>query len=304
VKKLSALIICILIIVTYSGCSKKNNVVLTVHRDVKAYNLRGNELYYAGDYIGAARSYDRAKVLAMGIDDIAGEAESLNNLGQLYLIASDIKSARKKFDRAYDLNKSIGNEKGMAANLNNIGSIYIQMDDFSRAKGSFEDALEIDRKIQGSISTANVMNNLGLAEMGLGNHEDALKYFNSALEVAKSHKRHRLSAACLQNIASLREREGDYDGALVSYNQALASDKLVEYSVGIADDLSDISRVESKLGRTSKAIDPMERALFINTELGFEKKMRANLNALIDYAKKLNDQKVLAGYRKKLRELK
>ena len=301
--KVGSTIICLLIIAAYSGCSKKSDVVLTVHHDVKAYNLRGNELYYKGDYIGAARNYDRARVLARGINDLRGEAESLNNLGQLYLVASDTQAARKKFDAAYELNKTIKNEKGMAANLNNIGSLYIQMADFTRAKPYLEEAIGIDRKIQNSVAMANVTNNLGLAEMGLGNYEQASKHFNVALKIAREHKRHRLAAACLQNIGALRERQGNYDDALLSYKQALASDKLVEYSVGIADDLADISRMESKLGQMSKANDCMDRALFINTKLGFEKKMKSNLSALIDYAKQSGDRSAKAKYEAKLRRL-
>ena len=301
---LFVLIVFSLIVVgAFSACSKKTDVVLTVHRDVKAYNLRGNELYYRGDYIGAAQNYDRARVLARGIDDIGGEAESLNNLGQIYLVASDTHAAREKFDQALALNMSIKNEKGVAANLNNIGSLCFQMADFARAKQYFVDAVAIDRRLKDSVALANATNNLGLAEMGLGNFEQASKYFNAALKVAKEHKRHRLVAACLQNMGVLHEKEGNYDGALAAYKQALSRDKLVEYSVGIADDLSDISRIEFKLGKLPEASEHMERALFINTRLGFEKKMMSNLIVLIDYAKELGDRDAKAKHEAKLRKL-
>jgi tetratricopeptide (TPR) repeat protein len=297
-------ILCLITSCALSGCSKKSDIILTVHHDVKSYNLRGNELYYKGDYIGAAQNYDRARVLARGIDDVGGEAESLNNLGQLYLIASDTKAARKKFDEAFELNESIKNEKGMAANLNNIGSIYMQMADFTRAKQYLVDASAIYKKLQISIALANVTNNLGLLEMEFGNFDQASKHFDAAFKVAKERKRHRLAAACLQNMGSLNERRGDFKKALASYKQALSRDKLVEYSVGIADDLSDISRMEFKLGMVSKATDSMERSLFINTQLGFEKKMKSNLIVLIDYAKVSGDRKARKVYEVKLRKLK
>ena len=78
---------------------------------------------------------------------------------------------------------------------------------------------------------------------------------------------------------------------------------MVEYSVGIAVDLSHISRVLTSMGRLEEAKENLERALFINTQLGFRNEMRTNLMGLINLSRRLGDERATRDYRAQLRRL-
>ena len=290
-------------LVMSGGCGRRSHVIVEAHRDVKSFNMRGNELFYRGDYPGAARNYDRARLLARRIDDRPGEAESINNLGQLYLVAKDYDAAKEKFNQAYAINQEIGNRRGMAANLNNLGSVYIELGDFDSAMQVLDEARKISRQEHDSLSEAVAINNMGLAALESGDLKLAESRFLRALRRALDLKRHRLAAACLQNLGRLRERQGDMELALHDYRRALREDRLVEYSVGIAVDLAHISGALASLGRLEEAKENLERALFINTELGFRNKMRANLMGLIALSRRMGDNKGVKNYRAQLKRL-
>ena len=67
--------------------------------------LRSRELKYEE----AAKFYDRARLTALSIDDRTSVAESINNLGSLYLIADEKEKARGAFEEALRFNREIKN---------------------------------------------------------------------------------------------------------------------------------------------------------------------------------------------------
>nr|HPQ81089.1 tetratricopeptide repeat protein [bacterium] len=139
--RLPAAAMCAALAVSLGACAKETHVVRKAHMDAKAANMRGNELYRRGDLASAAREYDRAKLIALGVDDREMVAEAHNNLGLLLMAAGDYAGAVAKFDEALSINEAIGNMPKAAANLMNRGEA-------SLSRGSLDDARDDAERAQ------------------------------------------------------------------------------------------------------------------------------------------------------------
>ena len=253
-----------------SSCSHRSDLVNDRRNEAKILNLRGNDMYFRGNYAGAAVFYDRALALAMEIDDRAGMAESLNNLGQLYVEAGDLPSAEEKFLKAAGLNDEIRNKKGQGANLNNSGNVLRLQGRHEEAAAEFKRALDLGREAGDKYGCAVVTDNMGLLALDMGENLKAGEFFKEALVSATKLKQHRLAAACLQNLASLAESEGRIDDAITNLTGSVAEDRLVENSPGIAKGLEGLGRLSAKKGEAALSQDYFTRAKFIRERLGYK----------------------------------
>ncbi len=256
------MIIAMLSIIAITGCGggKRSSTVDTIKVDAKRMNLRGNELYYQGRYEDAARLYGRALSISEGIDHEEGVAESLNNLGQLYLVAGEYDDACAKFREALEINERIGNSKGAGANLNNLGSAQMKKGDLVAARLSFAEAMRRYRTGNDVEGIATVLSNDALVDIASGEFAAARDKLSRSLAMSLPKKNHRLSATSYYALGKLDESQGLFADALTSYSRALSEDKLVEYSNGIAKDLAALARLSLAIGNHSAAADYSARA--------------------------------------------
>ncbi|OGQ21545.1 MAG: hypothetical protein A3I05_03330 [Deltaproteobacteria bacterium RIFCSPLOWO2_02_FULL_44_10] len=266
-------------ILLFSSCGgKKEDVVRTLQRDAKTLNIRGNELFYQGKYEEAAKFYDRARLTALSIDDRTSVAESINNLGSLYLIADEKEKARGAFEEALRFNREIKNSSGIATNLLNIASLHID-------EGKPEQGLKLLEEANGDAKEpqekAALLNQKGRALIALHQYEEASQVLNEALHLALLKKLHRTAASSYFQLGRLHETQGNLPQALEAYHEALREDKLVEYSVGIASDLFQIGKMYEKLGKKEEAFESFERAYLVSAELGARKQMKEYLQSLL-----------------------
>ncbi|MFH1829458.1 MAG: tetratricopeptide repeat protein [Pseudomonadota bacterium] len=287
-----------------AGCGgSRVHEVVDVRGDVRNLNLRGNELYYQGDYEGAARMYDRAKIKALSVDDRSGVADSLNNLGQLYLVAKDYSAAQEKFSQAKEINDEIGNRNGLSANYLNLGFISIKRGDPEGAMNEFDESLKLCREDVDRACEAQALNAKGLAAFKMGDYERAEKLFLAALDIAKALKRHMIAAACFQNMGKLREAQDALDSALSYYERALEQDRMVEYSLGIAEDLTNMARIYEKLGQLPNARDALERTFAVYVQFGLKDETLATINCLEGIALRQGDTQAANKYRARRKAL-
>jgi len=254
-----------------SSCGgMRSDVVLDVHKDIKSLSLRGNELYFNGRYKDAAKFYGKALRLARGIDDRSGEAEALNNLGELYMVAKDYKSALGDFEKSVAIYESIDDAKGRAAVMNNMGRAHLEIGDTAYARDEFKKSISLYGKSADKFGEAFAMNNLGRLEISLGEYENGLLHVHSALNTALRRRRHRFAAACYRNLARAAELNGNLNASVFDLRRALNEDKLVEYAPGIGNDLFLLGTVLSSKGEKHSAKIVFERALNVYSRLGFK----------------------------------
>lgn len=202
------------------ACSSKGQVAFHVDNEVRSLNHRGEELYRKGNYEGAAKAFDGARLLAAKAGDRAGEAASINHLGGVYLKTGDYGAAEESFEKAYAISEEIESRGGMATSLANLGSMHMELKNPDMAVAAFEEAGRMYRRAGDRLAWAGVLNNLGLVALEEGDQYLAEKHFLKALDIALCLKDRSLAVKTFQNLERVGERQVR-EGTMADYRRRI-----------------------------------------------------------------------------------
>lgn len=256
-----------LLLLTMACAGKQQDVIRDIQRDVKRLTLQGNKLFAEARYDDAARTFDRARLRALSVDDRAGVADSLNNLGRVYRVAEDSQKAEEKFLEAENINRELSRRHELAVNLTNLGELDLLQKRFTEAEEHFSEALSLEQSGKNKEGKAVVLNHLSVLLRETGNVEESKAHAREALGIAESLKRHRIAATSFSNLGALAEIEENDEAALHFYTKALEEDRLVEYVQGIAHDLFHIGRLLSLQGKFDASAETLSRAFAASVQL-------------------------------------
>ncbi len=94
-------------------------------------------------------------------DDLAGQAERVNNLGVLFLDEQDYGNAEKYFRESLELRVQLGDESGdMVFSLNNLATVLLYRGRYAEAEELYRRGLEIRSKLPGSDEETRVSTSL------------------------------------------------------------------------------------------------------------------------------------------------
>lgn len=244
--------ICVLLLLIFVvGCaSKQTDLIKKAKVDARDLVQKGNESLAEGKYDEAARFYDRARFIAISIDDLVARADADNNLGHLFLMAGDTSNAGRKFREALEWSETIDYRAGVAAANNGLGLIETKNGNYGSAENYLATALSDSKK--GSLRAA-IKSNLGNLKYLTGDMANATLYLNEALSESLKLKRHRLAAVAAYRLALVEKSESNLDGAMEMATTALEEDKKVEFAPGIVKDLELLSEISFMMGNGSAA---------------------------------------------------
>src|SRR4029077_392431 len=100
-----------------------------------------------GAHAEAQASLDRAVELYQGLGDQSGEAEALNNLGELALRTGDHERARELHEHALVIATKITAPREQARAHEGIGRSYLSEGDLERGETSVRQAVQIYQQI-------------------------------------------------------------------------------------------------------------------------------------------------------------
>lgn len=225
------------------GCaSKQTDLIKKGKADARDLIQKGNESLSEGRYKEAARFYDRARFIAISIDDLVARADADNNLGHLYLLAGDPVNADRKFKEAYDWSRALNYQPGLAAAENGLGMVALRNSDYAEAERRLTAALDLAKKTSLRIA---IKSNLGNLKRLTGDTADARPYLSEAISESLKIKHHRLTAVAAYRMALLEKAENNIGAATEWAITALEEDKKVEFAPGIVMDLELLSELSA-----------------------------------------------------------
>ncbi|KPK83917.1 MAG: hypothetical protein AMS27_11455, partial [Bacteroides sp. SM23_62_1] len=143
---------------------------------------------YLKIYSQALDYYQQSLQIREEVNDRAGLAKTLNNLGTLYMYSGKLNQALEYFERARSLSEELNDANELASSLLWIGEIYIFKGQYERAlyylNQSLEHALELDLKR----TQQAIYDDFSTLYTRMGNYRQALYY-------------HRLLAAVKDSIS-------------------------------------------------------------------------------------------------------
>ena len=164
--------------------------------------------------------------------------------------------------------KEAGGRAGEANTLDNLGETYSAMGRGQEAFNYFNQALAIWREVGEQGGEAMTLNSMGRAYADLGQKQNSLEVYNQALSISRTIGNRQVEALTLNNTGRLYRDLGQHQTALDYYNQALPIWREIGNRIGEGLALNDIGRAYADMGQPRKALEYSEQALPIWRETG------------------------------------
>ncbi len=109
--------------------------------------------------------YQEALELYRRAGDLSKEAETLNDIGNVYHLLGETQKALEKLYEALSIFKSVGSRKDEVSVLNNIGAVYWSIGETHKALEKFNETLPLRRAVGDRGGEAATLNNIGMVNL-------------------------------------------------------------------------------------------------------------------------------------------
>lgn len=249
----------------------------------EARALRGLANLYrlAGDSINAVKFYDTALAIQRRLNDRAGEAHTLFELGRA---SASPQKAVEYYEQAVPIFREIKNRQGEANALYSAGIAFARMGKMRDALKFYQEALPIMRAENDRVGEGQTLNAMGGANEVLGDYDEALALYRQAETIRRESGDQLRLAVTLNNMGVVYDNQGDWQSARKSYDEALAiytsrlnqglkscgretSEQTVRACDAAASALDNIGELYNSLGDPQTALAKFEESLPIRDAL-------------------------------------
>jgi signal transduction histidine kinase len=167
---------------------KKLNTELLQNPDTKRRAVIYSDLtwYYSKYITDSAIVYgNKAKDLAIALNDSSLLAQVYSDIGSIYLSTGNLEPAKLNYTTCYKIREKLGDSLGLAKCNINIASIYQKENKLKLASEIYLNCLKIfkERNLQKYVST--ILSNLAQVLIKTGNTQKALQYAKEAVAFQK-----------------------------------------------------------------------------------------------------------------------
>jgi CHAT domain-containing protein/tetratricopeptide (TPR) repeat protein len=171
--------------------------------------------FYRAQTLDSADAYlVRSRDLANAIGDYRTLANAIGTLGSVRKDRGDLRSAAELYARASEIRSRSGDLRGLAADQNNLGLIAEELGDLAAARRAYEAALAANRTAGRALPAATNLENLGNIAALEGEYAVAAAHYREALATYRAHGNVVEAASVIHNLGLLAMRRGDYPGAI------------------------------------------------------------------------------------------
>jgi len=246
---------------------KDLNEALTIWHDVDS-GQRGGRMLDRKDMLRNLRQLKALRELSEALPanlkeagGRAGEANTLDNLGETYSAMGREQEAFNYFNQALAKWRDVGEQGGEALTLNSMGRAYADLGQKQKSLQAFNQALSMSRTIGNRQAEALTLNNTGRLYRDLGQQQTAMDYYNQALPVWRETGNRIGEGMALNDIGRAYADMGQPQKALEYSEQALPIWRETGTRRGEAMTLNNMGRDYSNLGETDKALEYDSEAL-------------------------------------------
>ncbi len=220
-----------------------------------------------GPWTDAITRHMAAAQAAGHLGDRLGQANALNDLGDVRRLTDDHPGATQAFEQALGLYRDLGNRLGQANVLHNRAAIRRMTGDYPAAAQDLEQALDFYRDLGDRLGQANALKDLGVARMAPGDYQAAAQDLEQALGLYRDLGDRLGQARALEDLGDMRRLTGDYPGAAQAFEQALGTYRDLGDRRGQANAFNDLGAVRRRTGDYPAAAQALEQALGIYSDL-------------------------------------
>ncbi|MCF8461390.1 MAG: tetratricopeptide repeat protein [Flavobacteriales bacterium] len=115
--------------------------------------------------------------------------------------------------RGYEISKELNDIKGQAESLNNMALAYMGLENWNQAMRYLDQAIQLASRTSKRQELVGILNNLGICHQQLGNLHEALNYFQLALTKGKESGNTKEIINSYRNISNHYSSVSDYESA-------------------------------------------------------------------------------------------
>jgi tetratricopeptide (TPR) repeat protein len=208
-------------------------------------------------------------VMAQSTDAREAEADRLLQQGFQQFQTSQFTEALQSWEKALQIYREIKNRRGEAASLGNLGQTYLVLGQYQKAIEYHQQYLTVGREIAARQWEADSLGNLGVAYGSLGQYQKAIEYLQQSLDIAREIKDQWREAKALGDLGNTYQSLGQYRKAIEYHQQSLTIAREIQYRQGEADSLNNLGAAYNFLGQYQKAIEYYQKSLDIAREGGY-----------------------------------
>lgn len=265
--------------------------------------------YYATTFFRLARYAEALPLLHEALElarkggQVTRQAISLDGIASLHTKLGELPVALELYEQCLELHRAAGRPDNEARTLNNLSRVYDEMGDFLRSRELREQVVAMLRHDQGNLlGFAGDLNNLGYSHLMLGEYEQAAERLEEAIGIARNLGGRHVEAYCLSNLAKLQDRLGHPAAALDWRQQALAQSREVGNQSLEAELLMLLGGTHRQLQQFEEAGGVLHQAMTIHERLGEQKGIAQVWLGLSEVAEAQQDLGAALEYHKRYRE--
>jgi CHAT domain-containing protein/tetratricopeptide (TPR) repeat protein len=181
----------------------------------------GAGFYLAQEYDSAEVYLVRSRDLAERIGDYRTAGNAVGTLGSVNKDRGDLRRASELYARASELRERTGDARGLESDRNNLGLVAEELGDLVGARRAYEAALAANRAAGRAEPAATNLVNLGNIASLEGDYAEATARYREALAIYRERGNRADAAAVLHNLGLLAMRRGDYPSAVAALSEAV-----------------------------------------------------------------------------------
>jgi tetratricopeptide (TPR) repeat protein len=205
-------------------------------------------------------------------------ANSLNNLGIIYIRRDENAVARELFEEVLAERRAIGDPWGIAASLNNLG-VACRHDAIVQRR-CYEESLAIYRSLGDQSGVAYALGNLSESAMRANDLDAASSLSDEALEIARHLEDGLDICKKLAQLGSIATKRRDHTQAKALFEESLALGRKFGEKLRIAMALYGLADVALATGHLKNAADLFSESLSLLRALGIPTLVRKSLTGL------------------------
>jgi tetratricopeptide (TPR) repeat protein len=222
-----------------------------------------------GPWTDAITRHTTAVQAGRHLGDRAGEAGTLNDLGDVRYLTDDYPGAVQVLEEALSIYRDLGDRLGQANALNILGPVRKEYTgDHPGAAEALEEALSIYRDLGDRRGEANALSTLGIVREETGDYPGAAEALEEALSICRDLGDSQGESEMLNEVGTLYRVRGDLDRARTCHRQALDLARKIDSAWDEAHALAGLGRCALAEGRTAHAKSGLRQALEIFQRIG------------------------------------
>ena len=195
-------------------------------------------------------AYDAYQIYR-GLNDLAGEAKTLNLIGIVYFYNAMYEKSLENFLKALKLVKKSDDYATLSRIYNNMGEVYREAGNAEEALLAYQKALEVSERYQYKMNIAVILENIGQIYFDQHNFEESSAYYQKSYELLIDLNDEASLAEVENKIGKILFLQNEFDKAKQYQKQALHRLENIGNKYYAIDVLLDLAKFEYEDNETA-----------------------------------------------------